>query len=241
MRQTALARKTKGRVVLVALTLVIASCGGPDAEAREVLASVPTTTTPEPTSTTSPGTTVTTVPPAFKPTSTSAEPESDVKAGGIVLGEVELDMLESTVTLTAEEPWNVEIAMDGAVVLVDPDRVSEFTRGVMFLEAIPFAATIDEWADMHDGATIESRYETQVGGLDAVVYDITYAGEGDLAILTATCCGGSIVVRSIEYYRVWTIETGRDRPLALFAAVLTDDTDWLSKAEQLVATIEIAP
>ena len=74
-------------------------------------------------------------------------------------------------------------------------------------------------------------------GLNAIVYDISYTGENELAVLTAPW--GQIIVRNTEYYRIWMTETGGDKPLVLFTAVLTDDLDWLDKAEKLVATIEI--
>jgi hypothetical protein len=59
-------------------------------------------------------------------------------------------------------------------------------------------------------------------------------------MLTAKCCGGSMVVRSTEYYRVWIIDTGEESPLAFFVPVLKDDLDWLEKAERLIATVEFA-
>jgi len=57
-------------------------------------------------------------------------------------------------------------------------------------------------------------------------------------MLTAKCCGGSMVVRSTEHYRVWIVETGEDPPLTLFVPVLKNDLEWLEKAEQLIATLE---
>ncbi|NNC79100.1 MAG: hypothetical protein HKN94_03010 [Acidimicrobiales bacterium] len=234
----------RGHGWLLVAAMVVAGCGGAEATETNEAAAVDTTiteltttTTGEPTTTSAVPSTTTTAP---STTSTTAEPEAGVRSGDVILGEAEIDLLDPIVTLTADEPWNVHAdSVDGAIILQDPELVSEYTRGLMLLEATkPFGASIDEWADANEAATIESRAETQVGGLDAIVYDISYVGDNDLAILTAPCCGGRIIVRNTEYYRVWMIETGRDRPFALFSAVLTDDIEWLDKAERLVATVE---
>lgn len=237
MQQRTTLDEIRGRVILVAAVLILASCGGAGAEQTNEAAAETAAAEQESTTTTAPPTTTTTAAPT---TSTSTEAENTLRTGGVVQGEVELNMLEPAVTLIAEDPWDVAVLADGAVILQDPERLSQWTRAIGIVESVPFGPTIDDWADTHDTVTIESRTETQVGGLDAVVYDISYTGDNELAILTAPIQGGSIIVRNTEYYRIWMIETGTEKPLALFAPVLTDDLDWLNKAERIVATIEFA-
>jgi hypothetical protein len=232
MRQRTILDEIRARAILVVAVLILASCGGGNAAETDAAAAADPAAEQESTTTTEPPTTTTTAAP------TTTEPENVLQVGDVLVGEAELDMLEPAVTISAEDPWNVVEVMDGAVIFEDPDKLSPWTNAVLLVESVPFAATIDDWADTHDTATIESRSETQVGRLDAVVYDISYTGENELAVLTAPW--GQIIVRNTEYYRIWMVETGGEKPLALFVPVLTDDLDWLDKAEKLVATIEFA-
>lgn len=241
-------RRWHGRGTLViGAVLAVAACGGAGGEPPSGAELASTTTLSNPTTitnppTTSPTTPTTTTLPAT--TTTRAEPESNVAVGEVFTGEAQFfNVVEPSVALTAEDPWKLLELHRGVVLLQDPELVTQFTRAVLLVDAAPIGAeTIDEWAPINADVTLQSRTETEVGGIDAVVYDITYDGEGDLPFLSLSSSfnQGRIIVRSSEYYRVWDVNTGDEKRLFVFVPVLPDDIDWLDRAESLVSTIELS-
>ena len=225
--------------------LAVAACGGSDGDssAEDSVSttglSTPTTSSDPVTATTSPPTTTS----LATTTTTRPEPESNIPVGEVFTGEAEfLNVVEPSIALTAETPWKLFELQRGVALLQDPELVSQFTRGVVLVDAVPIREdTIDDWAQLSNDISIQSRTETDVGGVEAVVYDITYDGDADLPILSLASRfnQGRIIVRSSEYYRIWDVNTGDERRLFIFAAVLHDDIEWLEKAENLVSTIEL--
>lgn len=168
--------------------------------------------------------------------STSAE---GVSPQSFIEGEVELGQFPTQVSFTTSDSWFVPVAQPGAVILEDLDRESDFTRAVLILSATPFEAeTVNGWADRHDDVSILQQDETQVGGFETTVYDLTYDGPGEVPFLTAQCCGGRIILRSTEYYRIWVIDINDENPLVLFSPVLRGDAGWFDKARALIDTMQ---
>ena len=233
----------RGALVLGAV-FAVAACGG-GAEEPDAIAESSTTTSPNLTTTTIPPTTTTVPTTTTLPASTTtlAEPESNAAVGEEFTGEAEfLNVMERSIALAAEDPWKLLELRRGVVLLQDPELVSQFTRAILMISAEPIGAdTVEDWAALNGGVTIESQGETEVGGINAVVYDITYGGEGDLPFLSLSSGfnQGRIIVRSSEYYRVWDVNTGGEKRLFVFVPVLPDDINWLDRAERLVSTLEV--
>lgn len=217
-RNELIARR-KPVVAILVLGLILAACSAADTEGAATSGApeeTTTATTPE----------------------TDAEAEG-VSAGSSVEGEVELGQFPTQVSITTSDSWFVELAQPGAVFLVDLDRETPTTRAVLVLSATPFEAeTVGGWADGHDGVSILQQDETQVGGLETTVYDLTYDGPGEVPFLTVQCCGGRLILRSTEYYRVWVIDIDDETPLVLFSPVLRGDAGWFDKAQALIDTIQ---
>lgn len=150
------------------------------------------------------------------------------------------DEFDAPVSISSEDEWVAAVVEPGAVILEYPERETPFTRAVLILSAEPLGAdSVDEWASQQDAVSIESRNETQVSSFGTVVYDLTYDGEGELPFLSVECCGGQIVLRNSEYYRVWVIGIDADRPLVVFSPVLRGDLDWYVNAQGIVDSMEI--
>lgn len=82
--------------------------------------------------------------------------------------------------MTLDDNWVASEVNPASVILEYTERVARYTRGVLISSAIPVAAeTLDEWAAAQDLVTVENRETTQVSGYDAVVYDLTYDGDGE--------------------------------------------------------------
>lgn len=172
--------------------------------------------------------------------STTTDPEESIAPDTIVEGKVSLEQLQPEVSFTTSDRWFVAIAQPGAVALDDVDRIADFTRAALFLNARPFeASSVDEWSEGHEDVSVLARNETVVDGRDGVVYDIIFDGEGEIPFLSAQCCGGRIVLRNSEYYRVWVLDTGGEVPLVIFSPVLRDDVDWYGKLDGVFDTLEI--
>lgn len=230
-----------GIAAVAVLATVLAACGGgatTTAGDTATTAAADTTTAPEATTTTAAATTTT----AEATTTTVDALTRRCQNIQCVEGEVTLDQFEPEITFTTEHGWKVSFAQAGAVILEDLDQPVPFTRAVLILNAEPYEAdTVDEWLELNDGVTVEDRQETQVGGLDAVVYDLTYEGTEHIPFLRALpCepCGGRIVLRSSDYDRVWVIERDAQQPLVVFSQVLRADVPWLEKAQAIVDTVE---
>lgn len=147
---------------------------------------------------------------------------------------------DAPVSIRTEDEWLAAVVQPGAVILEYPERETPFTRAVLMLSAEPIGAeTVDDWAEQHKAVTLEDRQETQVSGFRTVVYDLTYEGEGEVPFLSAPCCGGQIILRNTEYYRVWVIDIDADRPLVIVSPVLRDDLDWYENAQGIVDSMEI--
>lgn len=150
------------------------------------------------------------------------------------------DEFDVPVSLSSDSEWFAAVVQPGAVILEYPERETPFTRAVLILSAEPFGAdNVDEWASQQEAVSMENRSEMQVSGYGTVVYDLTYDGEDELPLLSAQCCGGQIVLRNTEYYRVWVIDIDSDRPLVVFSPVLRGDLDWYEHAEEIVDSMEI--
>lgn len=144
--------------------------------------------------------------------------------------------------MTLDGNWVALEVNPASVILEYTERVARYTRGVLISSAIPVAAeTLDEWAAAQDLLTVENREPTQVSGYDAVVYDLTYDGDGEVTVLTNSCqlCGGRLILRNSEYYRIWMVDIDAERPLAIFSPVLRDDVDWLENADAVVDSMQI--
>lgn len=216
-RNERITRRKPVVVAILALGLLLAACGTADSEGATTNGATEETTT-----TTGPN---------------GAEAE-DVSPGDSVEGEVELGQFPTHVAITTSDSWFVPLAQPGAVILEDPDQEAMFTRAVLILSATPFEAeTVDGWADGHDDVSILQQDETQVGGSEATVYDLTYDGPGEVPFLTAPGYGGEIVLRSTEYYRVWVIDIDDEKPLVVFSPVLRGDTGWFDKAQAIIDTM----
>lgn len=176
----------------------------------------------------------------------ASDPGAPAVADGIaadtfVEGEVSLEQLQPELSFTTPDRWFVAVAQPGAVILEDLDRTTDFTRAVLFLNARPFeASSVDEWSEGHEDVSVLAREETIVDGREGVVYDITFDGEGELPFLSAQCCGGRIILRNGEYYRVWVLDSGGEAPLVIFSPVLRDDVDWYDKVDGIIDTLDIA-
>lgn len=205
-------------VAILALGLLLAACGTADSEGAMTTGALEETT-------------ITTGP-------TGAEAEG-VSPGSSVEGEVELGQFPTQVSFTTSDSWFVALAQPGAVIFEDLDQEAMFTRAVLILSATPFEAeTVDGWADGHDDVSILQQDETQVGGFETTVYDLTYDGPGEVPFLTAPGYGGEIVLRSTEYYRVWVTDINDEKPLVIFSPVLRGDTGWFDKAQAIIDTME---
>lgn len=160
---------------------------------------------------------------------------------GPTKGKVDLaDLFDLPVSVTTDTWWTTAVVQSGAVILEFRERETPFTRAVLILSAEPIdAKTVDEWADRHDTVTLEDRQETQVSGFDTVVYDLTYDGDGEVPFLSAPCCGGRIILRNTEYYRVWVIDIDAETPLVVLSPVLRSDLDWFENAQNVVDSMEI--
>lgn len=144
------------------------------------------------------------------------------------------------VSITTESEWFAAVVQPGAVILEYPERETPYTRAVLILSAEPLGAeTVDEWAEQQDAVTLHDRQETQVSGLDTVVYDLTHDSDTEVPFLSAPCCGGQIILRNTEYYRVWVIDVDSDAPLVVFSPVLRDDTEWYEHAQDVVDSMVI--
>ena len=144
------------------------------------------------------------------------------------------------ISITAETEWVAAVEQPGAVILEYPEREAPFTRAVLILHAEPFgAATVDEWVGLQEDVALVERQETQIDGFAVVVYDLTYDGVEELPFLSADCCGGRIILRNTEYYRVWAFEDAWGAPLVVFSPVLRGDTEWFQNAEDLVNSMQI--
>lgn len=217
-RNELITRRKPIAVAILALSLALAACGTADSEGAT------TTRAPEEATTTK--------------GSTEAEVEG-VTPGSSVEGEVELGQFPTQVSFTTSDSWFVPLARSGAVILEDLDQEAMFTRALLILSATPFEAeTVDGWADGHDDVSILQQDETQVGGFDTIVYDLTYDGAEEVPFLTAPGYGGEIVLRSTEYYRVWVIDINDENPLVLFSPVLRGDIGWFDKAQAIVDSME---
>jgi len=208
-------------VVFGAMALALAACGGDDDDATA-------------------DATTTEAAPSTAPADTATEGEG-VSPGDTVEGDVELGQFPTPISFTTKDSWFVPIAEPDGVVLEDPVQEAPFTRAVLFLTATPMGGldTIGDLVgsgDQYDEVTIVDQAETQVGGFDATVYDLTYDGSGTLPFLSTEGFGGSIVLRDTEYYRIWEVDNGDD--FVLFAPVLRGDVEWLDKAEALIDTIQ---
>ncbi len=190
-------------VILAAMALALAACGGDDDDATADA----TTTEAAPT----------TAAPAEATPPTEGE---GVSPGDTVEGDVELGQFPTPISFTTKDSWFVPIAEPDGVVLEDPVQEAPFTRAVLFLTATPMGGldTIGDLVgsgDQYDEVTIVDQAETQVGGFDATVYDLTYDGSGELPFLSTQGFGGSIVLRDTEYYRIWEVDNGGDFVLAV--------------------------
>ena len=222
---------TKSTIVLVAMALALAACGG-DSDAT---ADTATTTEAAPTTTAAAGTT------------TTAEGEG-VNPGDTVEGDIELGQFPTPISFTTSDSWFVPIAEPEGVVFEDPAREAPFTRSVLFLIATPTGGheTVGDRVEnpedlsglglQYDEVTIVDQAETQVGGFNTTVYDLTYDGSEELPFLRTRGFGGKIILRDTEYYRIWEVDNGED--FVLFAPVLRGDVEWLDKAQALIDTIE---
>ncbi|SRR6056297_3553083 len=236
-------------VLFAAMALALAACGGDDddatAEATANTEAAPTTTAPADTTTTAvTDAAPTTTAPADATPPTEGE---GVSAGDTVEGDIELGQFPTPISFTTSDSWVVPIAEPDRVVFEDPVQEAPFTRAVLFLIAKPTGGheTIGDRVDsedlsglglQYDEVTIVDQAETQVGGFDATVYDLTYDGSGELPLLSTQGFGGSIILRDTEYYRIWEVDNGED--FVLFAPVLRGDVEWLDKAEALIDTIQ---
>lgn len=90
------------------------------------------------------------------------------------------DQFDKPISVTLDDNWVASEVNPASVILEYTERVARYTRGVLISSAIPVAAeTLDEWAAAQDLVTVENRETTQVSGYDAVVYDLTYDGDGE--------------------------------------------------------------
>lgn len=163
------------------------------------------------------------------------EPDMPTQGQAVLAEEFDLPL-----SITTEDEWFAAVVQPGAVILEYPERSTPFTRAVLMLTAEPIGAeTVDDWAEQQDAVTLEDRRETQVSGFDTVVYDLTYDGQREQPFLSAQCCGGRIILRNTEYYRVWVIDIDAEKPLVVFSPVLRGDLDWYEKVQDVVDSMEI--
>lgn len=231
------------------LALVLAACGSDGAQDPQstTVTAQSSTTVPDPKTTSTVETATTVSPPQTTSSTTTTDGQESgdetLKTGLQTEGtKVVADEFDKPISVTLDGNWVALEVHHGSVILEYTERVARYTRAVIISRSNPFAAeTLDEWAAGQDLVAVENREETQVSGYEAVVYDLTYDGDGELPVLTTSChlCGGRIILRNTEYYRIWMIDIDAERPLAIFSPVLRDDTAWLEIADAVVNSLQI--
>jgi hypothetical protein len=167
--------------------------------------------------------------------------EAAIASDAIAAGSYCTDALGPTIELETSNDWTVPLQAPGTLILSDPEAAPP-VRALLLMRGRLADDTSDPeaWFAAQEGVEIVSSSPTELGDLDATVFDVTADVPGEVQFLRVGPPVEVIVLRAGESYRIWWAQPDGSDAIVGFAPVAAGDEAWLERADEVMASLAIS-
>lgn len=164
-----------------------------------------------------------------------------VASGDITAGSHCTDVLGPAIEFETSHDWSIPLQAPGTFIVADPEATGPVQAVLLMRGRLADGASDPEtWFASQDGVDVVASAPTEVGGLDATVFDVTADVPTDLQFLRVGPPVEVIVLRGGEYYRIWWAQPEEGDAIVGFAPVASGDEDWLERADEIMGSLAIS-